>query len=86
MLLDTALPEADGVGLLERILKLTDASLVLLSGPGENRARDLALAFEFGADDYIIKPLPPSELVDQLDQREAPTVVLSGCGFGYSGI
>ena len=74
VLLDLALPGADGSGLMRRILNVTGAPVVLLSGrEGE---RDVALAFELGAEDYIVKPFSPTELVARvgaaLRRREAP--------------
>lgn len=63
MLLDSALTGTDGSGLMQRISKMTNAPVVLLSGHGANQERDLALAFESGADDYIAKPFSPTELV-----------------------
>ena len=76
VLLDSALVGADESGLMQRISKVTDAPLVLLSGHGADQERDLALAFESGADDYIAKPFSPTELVARvgaaLRRREAP--------------
>ena len=75
VLLDSALTEADGPGLMQRIARVTDVPVVLLSGHGANRERDLALAFEAGADDYIARPFSPTELVARvgaaLRRREA---------------
>ena len=74
VLLDLALPGADGSGLMQRIMNATDAPVVLLSG--REGDRDVALAFELGADDYIVKPFSPTELVARvgaaLRRREAP--------------
>ena len=74
VLLDLALPGTDGFGLMQRILKVTDAPVVLLSGRG--RDQDFARAFEMGAEDYIVKPFSPTELVARvgaaLRRREAP--------------
>ncbi len=62
------------LGLMQRVLNVTDVPVVLLSGPGGDR--NLALAFETGADDYIGKPFSPTELVARvgaaLRRREAP--------------
>ena len=74
VLLDLALPGGDGSGLMQRILNVTDAPVVLLSG--QERERDVARAFELGAEDYIVKPFSPTELVARvgaaLRRREAP--------------
>ena len=64
----------DGLDLMQRVLRVTDAPVVLLSGPGGDR--ELAQAFEAGADDYIARPFSPTELVARvgaaLRRREAP--------------
>ena len=74
VLLDLVLPGADGPGLMQRILRVTDAPVVFLSGQG--REQDLASAFEMGAEDYIVKPFSPTELVARigaaLRRRDAP--------------
>ena len=61
ILLDMELPGTDEVELMRRIPQITDAPVVLLSGRGEEL--DIARAFEMGADDYIVKPFTPTELV-----------------------
>ena len=77
VLVDSALTGADGTGLMQHISKATDAPVVVLSGHGPNQERDLALAFETGADDYIAKPFSPTELVARvgaaLRRRDPPT-------------
>ena len=76
VLLGPTLTGADGLGLMQRVLQLTDAPVVLLSGSAANRDRDIALAFEAGADDYISKPFSSIELVARvgaaLRRREGP--------------
>ena len=60
VLLDIRLPGADGPGLMQRIRDSDEPPVVLLSGQG--REQHVALAFEMGADDYIVKPFSPTEL------------------------
>ncbi|MCY4620672.1 MAG: winged helix-turn-helix domain-containing protein [bacterium] len=76
VLVDSALSGVGGSGLIRRISKVTNAPVVLLSGRGANQERDLALAFETGADDFIARPFSPTELVARvgaaLRRRDAP--------------
>ena len=76
VLLDAALTGPDGSGLMQRISKVTDAPVVLLSGRGGTSERDLATAFESGADDYIARPFSTTELVARvgaaLRRRDGP--------------
>ena len=76
VLLDAALAGAGGPGLMRRISRVTGVPVLLLSGQGANQERDLALAFESGADDYIARPFSPSELVARvgaaLRRRDPP--------------
>ncbi len=73
-LLAPALPPADGLQLVQRVLQLTDAPVVVLLEPG--REPDPESSFAAGADDYIAKPFSPTELVARvgaaLRRREAP--------------
>ena len=63
VLLDAALIDADGSGLLPRIAMATDAPVLILAGRGATQERDLALAFEGGAHDYIAKPFSTTEVL-----------------------
>ena len=64
ILLDLLLPGIDGFELMQRIPRMSDVPVVFLSARG--RDQDIARAFEMGADDYIVKPFSPTELVARI--------------------
>ena len=61
VLLDLMLPGTDGIELMEQVPGLSDVSVVFISGYG--RDETIARALEAGAEDYIVKPFSPTELV-----------------------
>ncbi len=64
VLLDVKMPGMDGFELLERLRKTpayTRIPIVLLTSMGSEA--DVIRGFELGADDYVLKPFSPSELV-----------------------
>ena len=61
VLLDLLLPGRDGLSLLEEIPELSDVPVIFISAYG--RDETIARAFELGADDYLVKPFSPTELV-----------------------
>ncbi len=64
VLLDLLLPGRDGIELLEEVPELSDLPVIFISGYG--RDETIARAFELGADDYIVKPFSPTELVARI--------------------
>ena len=64
VLLDLLLPGHDGIRLLEEVPELSDLPVIFISGYG--RDETVARAFELGADDYIVKPFSPTELVARI--------------------
>ena len=74
VLLDLMLPGTDGVELMRGILDMADVPVIFLSAYGQEET--IARAFENGADDYVVKPFSPMELVARikaaLRKREAP--------------
>lgn len=61
VLLDIMLPKEDGVDVLKWIRKADNTPVIMLTAKGETF--DKVLALELGADDYIVKPFEPKELV-----------------------
>jgi two-component system, cell cycle response regulator len=62
-LLDWLLPGLDGIDICRRIRKLGNGSYIYtVMLTAKNRKQDLLMAMEAGADDYLAKPVDPSEL------------------------
>ena len=74
VLLDLMLPGSDGMELMKEIREVSDVPVIFLSVNGQEET--IARAFENGADDYVVKPFSPTELVARikaaLRKREAP--------------
>ena len=67
VLLDVVLPDGSGIEACRRLLALPEASdvdVIMLSG--ESQAARKIEAFEAGADDYILKPFSPRDLVGRI--------------------
>ena len=80
VLLDLMLPDIDGIELMQQVPELSDLPVILISGYG--RDETVAKALESGADDYIVKPFSPTELVARvraaLRRREEPEPFVLG--------
>ncbi len=61
ILLDLMLPKVSGLEVLRRIRQTSTVPVVLLTARTDETDRILGL--EFGADDYVVKPFSPRELV-----------------------
>ena len=64
VILDVMLPGKDGIDVLKHIRKNSDIPVIMLTAKGE--VFDKVLALELGADDYMIKPFDPKELLDRV--------------------
>lgn len=61
IILDIMMPGMDGIEVCEEIRKVKATPILLLTAKGEESNR--VQGFEVGADDYIVKPFSPRELV-----------------------
>ncbi len=61
VLLDLGLPKLDGLEVIRRLRSFTQIPILILSAREEESDRVLGL--ELGADDYLVKPYPPRELI-----------------------
>ncbi|MDL2237061.1 response regulator transcription factor [Christensenellaceae bacterium OttesenSCG-928-K19] len=61
VLLDIMMPVQDGMETIKQIRAKSNVPVIMLTAKGETF--DKVLALELGADDYIVKPFDPKELV-----------------------
>lgn len=61
VILDIMLPAISGIEVLKEIRKTSTIPVIMLTAKGETF--DKVLALELGADDYIVKPFEPKELI-----------------------
>ena len=64
IVLDIMMPQLDGNGVCREIRKTSDVPIIMLTAKGETF--DKVLSLELGADDYIVKPFEPKELVARI--------------------
>lgn len=64
IVLDIMMPGKDGFEVLKEIRKKSNVPVIMLTAKGETL--DKILGLEFGADDYIVKPFEPKELVARI--------------------
>ena len=61
VLLDVMIPYVDGIDVLKWIRKQEETPVIMITAKGDTF--DKVLALELGADDYIVKPFEPKELL-----------------------
>jgi len=64
IILDLMMPILDGWMVCKNIRKNTDIPIIMLTAKGEENDRILGL--DLGADDYVVKPFSPRELVSRV--------------------
>lgn len=65
VVLDLMLPGMDGLEVMRRLRERAGISVILLTAKGE--ATDRVIGLRLGADDYVVKPFSPAELVARVD-------------------
>ena len=64
IVLDLMMPKKNGIDVCREIRKTSDVPIIMLTAKGEEIDRILGL--ELGADDYIVKPFSPREVVARM--------------------
>jgi len=64
IVLDIMLPEMDGWELCKEIRRQSKTPIIMLTGKGESY--DIIKGLELGADDYLVKPFDPNELIARI--------------------
>lgn len=64
VLLDIMMPGEDGLSLCRHLVETLKTPVILLTARGE--ATDRIVGLEIGADDYVVKPFEPRELVARI--------------------
>ena len=65
VVLDLMMPGMDGLEVMRRLREHERVSVILLTAKGEHSDRIIGL--RLGADDYVVKPFSPAELVARVD-------------------
>lgn len=91
VLLDLMLPVKDGWQVCREIRAISDTPIIMLTAKGETF--DKVLGLELGADDYIVKPFEPKELIARIkavlrrsesrSEAEEEELIFDGLKIGY---
>lgn len=60
-LVDLGLPDGDGMSIIGSLMRDATTPVIIISGRGD--LADRVIGLELGADDYLVKPIEPRELV-----------------------
>lgn len=64
VILDIMIPEVDGLSVCQRIRKHSNVPIIMVTAKGTESDRIIGL--ELGADDYLVKPFSPKELIARI--------------------
>jgi len=65
VVLDIMMPDMDGWTVCERLRELSDIPIIFVTAVGKET--DIVRGLEMGADDYLVKPFSPRELVARIE-------------------
>lgn len=89
IVLDVMLPDGDGFSLMQQLRTFTDVPIIFLTAKDE--AADKLSGLGLGADDYIVKPFLPEELLLRIYavlrrayKADSPLLLLEGCSVDLS--
>jgi two-component system OmpR family response regulator len=90
VLLDIMMPGEDGLSLCRHLVETQGLPVIFLTARGE--AMDRILGLELGADDYVVKPFEPRELVARIrtvlrrvDRNAAPQAEMEDWHYQFEG-
>ena len=63
--IDLTLPDLDGLHLVRQVQAVSDSAILILTG--RQSVEDRILGLELGADDYMVKPFEPREVVARVN-------------------
>lgn len=75
-LVDLGLPDRDGLAVVSRLALEGGAAIIIISGRGQ--VQDRITGLELGADDYVVKPFAPAEIVARVRARLRKTPAPQG--------
>ncbi|HEV7622978.1 MAG TPA: MtrAB system response regulator MtrA [Amnibacterium sp.] len=76
VLLDLMLPGVDGIQVCREIRAESGVPVIMLTAKSDTT--DVVLGLESGADDYVVKPFDPKELVARIRTRLRPVPAVAG--------
>ena len=87
VIMDVMMPFMDGITALRTIRERSAAPVILLTAKGEEY--DKVFGFDLGADDYVVKPFSPKELMARVKavlKRAAPAEEPKEQAYRYKGL
>lgn len=88
-ILDVMLPDGDGFSLMKKLRTFTNIPIIFLTAKDE--AADKLAGLGLGADDYVVKPFLPQELLLRVHavlrrcyKADSPLLELEGCTIDFS--